>query len=81
MRTYWIILISISTLISTPNVPICKFKHQIMSDYYADHLLFDHCALYSCQSCNVVSSVGRAADHHVTGPGFNTHSQLNLAGG
>ena len=27
------------------------------------------------------SSVGRAADHHATGPTFNTHSQLNLAGG
>ena len=25
------------------------------------------------------SSVGRAADLHVKGPGFNTHSQLNLA--
>ena len=25
------------------------------------------------------SSVGRAADLHVRDPGFNTHSQLNLA--
>ena len=35
MRTYLIILIS--TLISTQNVPICKFKYQSMFDYYADH--------------------------------------------
>ena len=37
MRTYWIILIS--TFISTLNVPIWKFKHQIMFlfDHYADH--------------------------------------------
>ena len=40
MHTYWIILIS--TLISTPNVPICKFKCQSMSDHYANHYLFDH---------------------------------------
>ena len=26
------------------------------------------------------SSVGRAVDHHATGPRFNTCSQLNLAG-
>ena len=38
MHTYWIILIS------TPNVPICKFKYQIMFDHYADHYLFDHYA-------------------------------------
>ena len=25
------------------------------------------------------SSVGRAVDLHARGPGFNTHSQLNLA--
>ena len=42
MCTYWIILIP--TLISTPNVPICKSKYQIMFDRYADHHLFDHCA-------------------------------------
>ena len=42
MCTYWIILIS--TLISTLNVPLCKFKYQIMFDHYADHDLFDHCA-------------------------------------
>ena len=34
----------IPTLISTPNVPICKFKYQIMFDHYGDHHLFDHCA-------------------------------------
>ena len=37
MCTNWIILILISTLISTPNVPICKFKYQFMFDHYADH--------------------------------------------
>ena len=35
MHTYWIILIL--TLISTPNIPICKLKYQSMFDYYADH--------------------------------------------
>ena len=44
MHTYWIILILILTLISTQNVPICKFKFQIMFDHYIDHHLFDHCA-------------------------------------
>ena len=44
MCTYWIILILISTLISAPDVPICKFKYQIMFDHCADHHLFDHCA-------------------------------------
>ena len=38
MYTYWI------TLISTPNVPICKFQYQSMSDHYANHHLFDHYA-------------------------------------
>ena len=37
MHTYYIILISI------PNVPILKFKYQIMFDHYADHRLFYHC--------------------------------------
>ena len=40
MRTCWIILI----LISTPNVPICKFKYQIMFDHCADYHLSDHYA-------------------------------------
>ena len=40
MCAYWIILIL--TLISTPNVPICKFKYQSMFDYYADHHLPDY---------------------------------------
>ena len=46
MHTYWIILIS--TLIKTLNVPICKFKYQIMFlfDHFADHHLFDHYAYH-----------------------------------
>ena len=40
MHTYWKILIS------TLNVPICKFKYQSMSDHYANHYLFDHYADY-----------------------------------
>ena len=40
MHTYWIILIL--TLISTPNVPHCKFQYQRMFDDYADHHLPDH---------------------------------------
>ena len=42
MYTCWIILIL--TLISTPNVPICKFQYQSMSDHYANHHLFGHYA-------------------------------------
>ena len=42
MHTYWIILIL--TLILTPNVPICKFRYQIMFHHYADHHLSDHYA-------------------------------------
>ena len=42
MHAYWIILIL--TLISTPNVPICKFNYQGMSDHYANHNQFDHYA-------------------------------------
>ena len=42
MHAYWIILIS--SLMSTPNVPTCKFKYQGMSDHYANHHLFDHYA-------------------------------------
>ena len=37
MHMYWII--SIWTLISTPNVPICKFQYQSMSDHYGNHHL------------------------------------------
>ena len=50
MNTYWIILIL--TLISTLNIPICKFKYQRydhytnqhLFDHYADQHLFDHCS-------------------------------------
>ena len=42
MRTYWISLIP--TSFSTPNVPICKFKCQIMFGHYADQHLLDDCA-------------------------------------
>ena len=40
MNTYWIILIS--TLISTPNVPIYKFQFQRILDHYEDYHLPDH---------------------------------------
>ena len=54
MCTYWIFLMS--TLISTPNVPVCKFKYQSMIimqnhhlfDHYADQYLFDHCETFIC---------------------------------
>ena len=47
MHTYWIILIP--TLVSTLNVPICKFKYQSMickslSDHYTNYHPFDHYA-------------------------------------
>ena len=40
---------------------------------------WDQCAM--TRTVGWDSSPGRAEDHHVTGPRFNTHSQLNLAGG
>ena len=36
----------------------------------------DSCLMHICWD----SLVGSAVDTHATGPGFNTHSQLNLAG-
>ena len=41
MCTYWIILIL--TLISTLNVPICKFKYQSISDHYTYHYVWSLC--------------------------------------
>ena len=38
------------------------------------------CLTYTNIQLSQDSSVGRAADHHVTGAGFNTRPQLNVAG-
>ena len=55
MCTYWIILIP--TLISTLNVPICKFKYQSMYDHYANHYHLDHYTDYHL--------FDHYADHHM----------------
>ena len=67
MHTYWIILIL--TLISTLNIPICKFKYQSMSDHYANHL-FDHKADYhlliimQIAVCMINCADYNLSDHH-----------------
>ena len=53
MRTYWIILIL--TIIPTLNVPISiNLNIKIVSDHYADHSLFDHCADHHMSKSYVV---------------------------
>ena len=65
MCMYWIILIL--TLISTLNVPICKFKYQSMCDHYAYHYLFDHYADYYLFDHYAYQHLfDHCADHHLS---------------
>ena len=63
MHTYCMIFIL--TLFSTPNVPICKFQYQSMSDHCANHHPFDHYADHPhLHYANMATAVLRSLMHN-----------------